>query len=51
LPAIEDNLPWQRLIDTYDADSAEDDFPEGTAYELRPCSMAVFRMAVAGGQG
>jgi hypothetical protein len=44
LPDIEESLPWQRLIDTFDAEASEDRFPEGFSYELRPCSMAVFRM-------
>jgi len=44
LPNIEEQLPWQRLIDTFDAETSPDEFAEGTAYELRPCSMAVFRM-------
>ena len=44
LPNIEEQLPWQRLIDTFDAETSPDEFAESTAYELRPCSMAVFRM-------
>ncbi|MEX1230552.1 MAG: glycogen debranching protein GlgX [Planctomycetaceae bacterium] len=44
LPEIEENLPWQRLIDTYEAEASQDEFGEDSAYELRPASMAVFRM-------
>jgi glycogen operon protein len=44
LPEIEENLPWQRLIDTYDAEASQDEFAESSIYELRSCSMAVFRM-------
>jgi glycogen operon protein len=44
LPNIEEQLPWQRLLDTFDAETSQDEFAEHTAYELRPCSMAVFRM-------
>lgn len=44
LPNIEEQLPWQRLIDTFDAETSEDEFAETAPYELRPCSMAVFRM-------
>ena len=41
---IEEGLPWQRLIDTYDADAAQDEFGEDSIYDLRPATMAVFRM-------
>lgn len=43
LPTIEEDLPWQRLIDTYEAEVAHDEFAGGTVYPLRSCSMAVFR--------
>ena len=49
LPNIEEEFPWQRLFDTYDADASQDEFEESSAYELRPCSMAVFRMGVEEG--
>ena len=45
LPQVEENQPWQRLIDTYEADASPDEFAEGSLYKLRNCSMAVFRMA------
>ncbi len=44
LPDIEEDAPWQRLIDTADPEASEDEFPEKTIYDLHPCSMAVFRM-------
>jgi glycogen operon protein len=44
LPNVEERLPWQRLIDTFDAETSEEEFAEGTTYQLRSCSMAVFRM-------
>jgi glycogen operon protein len=50
LPNIEEEFPWQRLFDTYDADASQDEFEEGSAYKLRPCSMAVFRMGVEEGR-
>jgi glycogen operon protein len=43
LPSIEEQLPWQGLIDTFAAETSQDEFAAGTVYELRPCSMAVFR--------
>ena len=46
LPTIEEDLPWQRLIDTYDAEVAQDEFAGGAVYPLRSCSMAVFRTGV-----
>ena len=45
LPSIEENLPWQRLIDTFEAEVSKDEFAEEAVYQLRPCSMAVFRTA------
>ncbi|MHB0958667.1 MAG: glycogen debranching protein GlgX [Pirellulaceae bacterium] len=48
LPNIEEQFPWERLIDTFDAETLPEVFVESTAYELRPCSMAVFRMGVEG---
>lgn len=47
LPHIEEERPWQRLLDTFDAEVTEDDFAEEAVYDLRPCSMAVFRMGPA----
>jgi len=44
LPSIEENLPWQRLIDTFEAEIPKDEFAGGSVYQLRSCSMAVFRM-------
>lgn len=44
LPNIEETQSWQRLIDTYEAESSHEEFAEEFSYELRPCSMAVFRM-------
>jgi glycogen operon protein len=46
LPCIEETQPWERLLDTFDPSEPVEDFPEGTNYDLRPCSMAVFRKAV-----
>ncbi|REJ88543.1 MAG: glycogen debranching enzyme GlgX [Planctomycetota bacterium] len=47
LPDIEEEfLPWQRLFDTFDAESHQDEFTQESVYELRPCSMAVFRMGI-----
>ncbi len=46
LPNIEEKLPWQRLIDTFEDVTTEDEFAEISTYQLRPCSMAVFRMGV-----
>lgn len=43
LPNIEERLPWQRMFDTYDAVSPPKEFAESSVYELRPCSMALFR--------
>jgi glycogen operon protein len=45
LPKIEENLPWQRLIDTFEAEVSHDEFAGGSVYPLRSCSMVVFRMA------
>jgi glycogen operon protein len=44
LPDIEEKQPWQRLLDTFEANASQDEFEESSIYELRPCSMAVFRM-------
>ena len=44
LPKIEENQAWQRLIDTFETETTPEEFQEDFAYELRPCSMAVFRM-------
>jgi len=44
LPSIEENLPWQRLIDTFEAEVPKGEFAGGSVYQLRSCSMAVFRM-------
>jgi isoamylase len=44
LPTIEEQLPWQRLLDTFEAQAASAEFAENSVYDLRPCSMAVFRM-------
>jgi glycogen operon protein len=44
LPQLEENLPWQRLFDTYDPNFAEETFQDGSAYELQTCSMAMFRL-------
>jgi isoamylase len=46
LPNIEEQSPWRRLIDTYEADASAHEFEEGFAYEVCPCSMAVFRMEI-----
>lgn len=43
LPSIEESLPWQRLIDTFEPEVAKDEFAGGTVYSLRPCCMAVLR--------
>jgi glycogen operon protein len=45
LPDIEEQLPWQLLIDTFDAETASEEFSSDSVYQLRPSSMAVFRMA------
>ncbi len=47
LPCLEESRPWQRLLDTFEADVTEDLFDELTEYELRPCSLAMFRMTSA----
>jgi hypothetical protein len=44
MPDIEEDLPWHRLIDTYEASASKDEFSQGSVYDVRPCSMAVFRM-------
>jgi glycogen operon protein len=43
LPVIEEQRPWQRLLDSFQAEVSADEFAGGTIYPLRPCSMAVFR--------
>jgi isoamylase len=43
LPVIEEQRPWQRLLDSFEAEVPEYEFAGGTFYPLRPCSMAVFR--------
>jgi glycogen operon protein len=43
LPKIDESIPWQRVLDTYEAEASEDEFADESAYDLRPCSMAVFR--------
>jgi glycogen operon protein len=45
LPKIEEDLPWQLLVDTHDGDGSHGEFPAKVAYHLRPCSMALFRVA------
>ncbi len=47
LPKIEEDLPWQLLIDTYDGDGPQGEYPAKVAYHLRPCSIALFRVANA----
>ncbi len=42
LPKIEEKHPWQRLIDTFDPEASNESFD--SVYELRSCSMAVFRI-------
>ncbi len=49
LPNIEEQLPWQRLLDTFEANATMEEFSEGSVYDLRPCSMAMFRMGVENG--
>lgn len=46
LPSTEEDLPWQRLIDTLEPEVAKDEFAGSAAYALHPCSLAVFRMAI-----
>ncbi len=46
LPDIEEVLCWQRLFDTFEAAAPQMEFTQGETYELRPCSMAVFRIGV-----
>jgi len=46
LPDIEESLAWQRLFDTFEAETPEIEFPEESVYQLRPCSMALFRMGI-----
>jgi len=45
LPALEEGLPWKRLLDTFEAETTRHEFAESSVYDLRPCSMAVFRVA------
>ncbi len=44
LPNIEEQVPWQRIFDTYETNASEEKFPAGEAYELRPCSLAMFKI-------
>jgi glycogen operon protein len=44
LPSIEEPEPWQRMFDTYEAEATEEHFAAQHAYDLRPCSMAMFRI-------
>jgi len=46
LPELEEQLPWQRLFDTYEVVASQDEYAEGSEYPLRPCSMAMFRMGI-----
>jgi len=44
LPNLEENLPWQRLLDTFEPQVSQDELTGGVVYPLRSCAMAVFRM-------
>ncbi len=46
LPNVEEQLPWQRLLDTFEVEASEVELAARTAYDLRPCSMAVFRVGI-----
>ncbi|RIK78920.1 MAG: glycogen debranching enzyme GlgX [Planctomycetota bacterium] len=45
LPKIEEESPWHLVVDTFDGKPADAEFAAQTEYPLRPCSMAVFRVA------
>ena len=49
LPNVEEQLPWQRLLDTFEVEASEVELAARTAYDLRPCSMAVFRVGIEEG--
>ena len=44
MPEIEEQVPWQRLIDTGDPEATEDEFAGESVYQLGPCCLAVFRV-------
>jgi isoamylase len=45
LPKIEEDAPWHLVVDTFDGKPSDEEFAPQTTYQLRPCSMAVFRVA------
>jgi isoamylase len=47
LPCIEEGLPWELLLDSYEPETESNYFLQQTEYRLRPCSLAVFRMTNA----
>ena len=50
LPEIVEGQPWQRLMDTFEVDTKTASLEQGTCYDLRPCSLAVFAMTTHNGE-
>ena len=47
LPELEEQRPWQRLLDTSSVEFDEETFNAGQQYALQPASLALFRLEPA----
>ena len=50
LPMLEEEQPWQLMLDTHETETEETTLPAGTEYHLRPVSMAVLRLVSLKGE-
>ena len=44
LPETDEQVPWERMLDTADPALGAEEFTTGTAYELQAASLALFRL-------